>query len=48
MAKRRNFTDQFKAKVALEALRDDKTIQEIASKPSYCQIWCPRIYHAAA
>ena len=24
MAKRRNFTDQFKAKVALEALRGDK------------------------
>lgn len=32
MAKRRNFTDQFKAKVALEALRGDKTIQEIAAK----------------
>jgi transposase len=26
MAKRRKFTDQFKAKVALEALHDDKTI----------------------
>ncbi|MFG6592788.1 hypothetical protein [Sulfitobacter sp. 1A12157] len=25
MAKRRNFTDQFKVKVALEALRGDKT-----------------------
>jgi len=32
MAKRRNFTDQFKAKVALEALRGDKTLQEIAAK----------------
>ena len=32
MAKRRNFTDQFKAKVALEALRGDKTVQEIAAK----------------
>src|SRR6056297_2115210 len=32
MAKRRNFTDQFKAKVALEALRGDRTIQEIAAK----------------
>ena len=32
MAKRRNFTDQFKAKVALEARRGDKTIQEIAAK----------------
>ena len=32
MAKRRNFTDQFKAKVALEALRGDETVQEIAAK----------------
>lgn len=32
MIKRRKFTDDFKAKVALEALRGDKTIQEIASK----------------
>jgi transposase len=32
MAKRRKFTDQFKAKVALEALRGDKTVQEIAAK----------------
>ena len=32
MAKRRNFTDQFKAKVALEALRGDKTVQEITAK----------------
>jgi len=32
MAKRRKFTDQFKAKVALEALRGDKTIQEIAAR----------------
>ena len=32
MGKRRNFTDQFKAKVALEALRGDKTIQEIAAR----------------
>ena len=32
MARRRNFTDQFKAKVALEALRGDRTIQEIAAK----------------
>jgi len=31
MARRRNFIDQFKAKVALEALRGDKTIQEIAA-----------------
>jgi transposase len=32
MAKRRNFTDQFKAKVALEALRGDTIMQEIAAK----------------
>lgn len=32
MAKRRKFTDQFKARVALEALRGDKTIREIAAK----------------
>jgi len=32
MAKRRNFKDQFKAKIALEALRGDMTIQEIAAK----------------
>lgn len=32
MAKRRNFSDQFKAAVALEAQRGDKTVQEIAAK----------------
>lgn len=32
MGKRRNFTDQFKAKVALEALRGEKTIQKIAAR----------------
>ncbi len=32
MAKRRRFTADFKARVALEALRGDKTIQEIAAK----------------
>lgn len=32
MAKRRKFTDQFKAKLALEALRGDRTIHEIAAK----------------
>ncbi len=31
MTKRRRFTAEFKATVALEALRGDKTIQEIAS-----------------
>ena len=32
MTTRRRFTADFKAKVALEALRGDKTIQEIASR----------------
>ena len=32
MSKRRKFSDQFKAKVALEALRGDRTLQEIAAK----------------
>ena len=32
MTKRRNFSDKFKATLALEALRGDKTVQEIAAK----------------
>ncbi len=32
MTTRRRFTSDFKAKVALEALRGDKTIQEIAGR----------------
>ncbi len=32
MTKRWKFSDQFKAKVALEALRGNRTIQEIAAK----------------
>jgi transposase len=32
MTMRRKFTGDFKARVALEALRGDRTIQEIASK----------------
>jgi len=32
MTKRRNFSDKFKAAVAHEALRGDKTVQEIAAK----------------
>ena len=43
MAKRWNFTDQFKAKVASEALRGDKTVQEIAAKhqlhPNQVSTW---------
>ncbi|WP_162844847.1 transposase [Pontivivens insulae] len=32
MAECRKFTNQFKADVALEAMRGDKTVQEIAAK----------------
>ncbi len=32
MTKRRRFTAEFKARVALDALRGDKTVQEIAAK----------------
>ena len=32
MTTRRRFTSVFKSRVALEAMRGDKTIQEIASK----------------
>ena len=43
MTKRRNFTPDFKARVALEALRGDKTIQEIASRhkvhPNQVSTW---------
>jgi len=43
MAKRRNFTDQFKAPIALEALRGDKSIQEIVAKhqihPNQVSTW---------
>ena len=43
MRKRRRFTAEFKARVALEALRGDKTIQEIAAKhqvhPNQVSAW---------
>ena len=43
MTKRRWFTADFKAKVALEALRGDKTIQEIAARhkvhPNQVSTW---------
>jgi transposase len=32
MAKRRNFTAEFKAKVALEAIKGQRTVLEIASR----------------
>ena len=43
MTKRRNFSNKFKATVALEALRGDKTEQEIAAKrqlhPTQVSTW---------
>ena len=43
MTKRQKFTPEFKAKVALEALRGDRTIQEIASRhkvhPNQVSTW---------
>ena len=43
MTQRRRFTADFKAKVALEALRGDKTIQEIAARykvhPNQVSTW---------
>ena len=43
MTKRRNFSDKFKASVALAALRGDKTVQEIAAKrqlhPTQVSMW---------
>ncbi len=43
MMKRRRFTADFKARVALDALRGEKTIQEIASKhkvhPNQVSAW---------
>jgi transposase len=43
MTTRRRFTAEFKAKVALEALRGDRTIQEIASRhkvhPNQVSTW---------
>jgi transposase-like protein len=43
MTKRRRFTSDFKARVALEALRGDKPIQEIAARhkvhPNQVSTW---------
>jgi len=43
MTKRRIFTSEFKAKVSLEALRGDRTIQEIAARhkvhPNQVSTW---------
>ena len=46
MTKRRRFSGELKAKVALEALRGDRTLQEIASKhqvhPNQVSTWKPQ------
>lgn len=46
MSTRRRFSSDFKAKVALEALRGDKTIQEIATRhkvhPNQVSTWKQR------
>ena len=46
MATRRRFTGESKAKVALEVLRGDKTIQEIAARhkvhPNQVSVWKQR------
>ena len=46
MSTRRRFNTEFKAKVALEALRGDKTIQEIAARhkvhPNQVSVWKQR------
>ncbi len=43
MSKRRRFSGELKAKIALEALRGDRTLQEIASKhqvhPNQVGVW---------
>ena len=43
MTTRRRFTDEFKARVALEALRGDRTVLEIAAKhkvhPNQVSTW---------
>ena len=46
MTTRRRFTREFKVKVALEALRGDKAIQEIATRhkvhPNHVSVWKQR------
>ena len=52
MTKRRNFSDKFKATVALEALRGDKTVQEIAAKrqlhPTQVSTWKRQVIEGMA
>ena len=52
MTERRNFSDNFKATVALEALRGDKTVQEIAAMrqlhPTQVSTWKPQVIEGMA
>jgi transposase len=52
MTKRRNFSDKFKAAVALEALRGDKTVQEIAANrplhPTQVSTWKRQVIEGMA
>ncbi|GAB2208922.1 hypothetical protein ROS1_57400 [Roseibium sp. ROS1] len=52
MAKRWKFSDQFKAQIAVEALRGDRTIQEIAAKhkvhPNQVSTWKRQVVEGMA
>ena len=52
MTKRRNFSDKFKAAVSLEALRGDKTVQEIAAQlqlhPTQVSTWKRQVIEGMA
>ncbi len=52
MTKRRSFSDNYKAAVALEALRGDKTVQEIAAKrqlhPTQVSTWKRQVIEGMA
>ena len=52
MTKRRNFSDKFKTAVALEALRGDKTVQEIAANrplhPTQVSMWKRQVIEGMA
>lgn len=52
MSKRRRFTAEFKAKVALEALRGELTLAEIAKKhdvhPNMISLWKKQVSQEAA
>ena len=49
MSKRRRFSGELKAKITLEALRGDRTLQEIASKhqvhPNQVSTWKRQVWN---